>query len=99
MLYVCHSLSFAQYQVKPQIVSLCLCYGRYGSNNNTKGNVKYIVLPLSLRTIAYIIEYAPFKLWLSFRVGLFVNIIWTVKCNEFIRLRKIFDNIVAVTIS
>jgi len=75
IVYVCHSLSFARYQRKPQIVSLCLWCGSYGSHNNIKGNLKYIVLPLSLRTIGHTLEYAPFLLWLRFWVGLCVNII------------------------
>jgi len=75
-----------------------LWYGRYGNHNNIKGNLKYIVLPLSLRTVANTLGYASFTLWLSFSVDLFVNIIRTMKCNEFVRLLKIFANTVAIAI-
>jgi len=63
-----------------------------------KKDLKYIVLPLSLRIIALTLEYAHFLLSLSFRVGLFANIIRTMKCNEFIRLLKMLANTMAVVI-
>ena len=57
-----------------------------------------MVLPLSIKTIAHTLGYAPFTLWLSFSIDLFVNIIRTVKRNEFIRLLKIIANTVVVAI-
>jgi len=32
-------------------VLLCLWHGRYGSHNNTKGNLKYIILPFLLELL------------------------------------------------
>jgi len=95
MVYVCHSLSFARYQGILQIVSLCLWYGRYGNHNNIKGNLKYIALSLYLKTITHT-GICPFVLWLSFSIDLSVNIIRTMRCNEFIRLLKILANTAAV---
>jgi len=75
-----------------QVGSLWLGYGSY---DDMKGYLQYVVSPLSLRTIAHTLEHVPFRLWFSFGIGPFVKMVGTLETEW---VFKTLAKIVAVVI-